>query len=454
MGESKILKPISIIMTSSNNMKTHMDLPKVSLLIVAIALSVLFPSGSHAILSPDDSALVQDSIHYIENDEDAAICAGAGNPGSSVGSLGTTNDTTKAAADAREQAIWTYLNAHTAYGVKLQPFQVAGIMGNMQVESANTWNPTVVEGVTYADSPPNFAAGSPDNPPGYGIVQWTPGSKMLAPVLALGGKPNDLGSQLDLLWDQLFNTASKLNENAAGTALKAATDVSSATESFRIKFERNAAGFQQGRVDGANAIMAKYGGGATRGATGGSAAGGCAPPGGGTAISTEGWAFPMQTTKTVIMAGSKGNGSAAGVWCTTSQINCHHDYNAADIFAPTGTIEVSVTDGTVVFANPNSLAIKSNNPKSPGQYVFWYGHILAGSIKVKGGDVVKAGQPISQVGTIADADGTPPHLHIDAEPAPPATTRPACSNAACATASFNFVNIQPLLVAAYQGVPN
>jgi len=409
-------------------------------LIFTLAFSALLPTGSYAILGVDSQALTNDSIYYIENDQDVAQnCAS----GTSTGALGTNNGTTKADADAREKAIWNYLIAHSGYGVSgLKAVQVAGVMGNMQVESANTWNPTVVQGVTYADSPPPGAGG-------YGIVQWSPGTKMLAPVIALGGKPNDLGSQLDLLWDQLFNPKSQLSENAAGDGIKATTNVADATEAFRLLFERNQSGFQQGRVDNANAILAKFGSG---GGAGGGGAGG-ATACGTSAIGLDGWAFPLQTTKAVIQKGSS-NGSGTGIWCFTSQTNCHHDYNAADIHAPTGTTEVSITDGTIVFAHGNSLAIKSNNPKSPTQYVFWYGHILGGSIKVKAGDTVKAGQVISQVGTVADADGTAPHLHVDAEPAPPATTRPPCADAACASSGFNFINLQPLLVAAYQGLPN
>jgi N-acetylmuramoyl-L-alanine amidase len=198
---------------------------------------------------------------------------GGGSSSAAPGTLDTTNEHTQAAADAREKAIWGYLIAKEyAPGKKLSAEQVAGIMGNMEVESQHTWNPTVVQGLTYADTPPNHG--------GWGIVQWTPGTKILPVIADTSGKPNDLLSQLNALWDQLYNPKSKENENTAGKSVAAATDVTSAVEAFRHDFERNQAGFQQERVDDANAILAmaqksgwQAGSGGGSGACGGSTGG-------------------------------------------------------------------------------------------------------------------------------------------------------------------------------------
>src|SRR5262245_59244808 len=56
--------------------------------------------------------------------------------------------------------------------VKLKkPYLVAGVMGNMQTESG--FDPYIIQGGDRSSNP--AAAGSG----GYGLVQWTPGSKLI-----------------------------------------------------------------------------------------------------------------------------------------------------------------------------------------------------------------------------------------------------------------------------------
>jgi murein DD-endopeptidase MepM/ murein hydrolase activator NlpD len=177
-------------------------------------------------------------------------------------------------------------------------------------------------------------------------------------------------------------------------------------------------------------------------------------------ISPDGFVFPAKTTKTKIKAGSDYNGQNLA-WCYTSQTNCHHDYNAADIFGPTGTPVVAVRDGSIVYevndasGGTGSFVILKTAPDKQGKsYIYYYGHLGAGSVTVQSGQTVKAGDVVGAIGTAADAEGTAPHLHIDAELSPPATTREPCTNAACAQAPFNFLNIQPTFTAAYNGLPD
>lgn len=175
-----------------------------------------------------------------------------------------------------------------------------------------------------------------------------------------------------------------------------------------------------------------------------------APPGGGLGISSDGFVFPLQTTKSAMK-----NRDPGKRWCYEAQTNCHHDYNAADIMADTGTPVVAAKSGKVIFGKNNpeggtgsSIAIMGDDKN-----VYWYGHLKSGSVLfTTAGATVKAGDKIGEVGTDADAQGTPSHLHIDVQP-PPATTREGCTNQACNQPPFKFLDIQPALIKAFASLP-
>jgi hypothetical protein len=169
---------------------------------------------------------------------------------------------------------------------------------------------------------------------------------------------------------------------------------------------------------------------------------------GGVGISPDGFVFPQKTTKSAIINHNP-------QWCYTSQTNCHHDYNAADIFNDTGTIVVAARGGTVIFARDTAtqpstvgsiLAIKGDDNN-----IYYYAHMGAGTLKVQSGQTVTAGQELGAVGTAADAEGTTPHLHFDSLP-PPYTTRIACSNPECA--QIPFINVQPILISSFNALPD
>jgi hypothetical protein len=112
------------------------------------------------------------------------------------------------------------------------PEQAAGVVGNMIAESGV--NPQRLQGtplnqVTTADVAVTKGGG-------WGIVQWTPSSKMINPTKDAGKDPNDLGVQLDFLTNELTT-----NEKAAGDKLHAATTVSQASLAFENGYERHAA---------------------------------------------------------------------------------------------------------------------------------------------------------------------------------------------------------------------
>jgi murein DD-endopeptidase MepM/ murein hydrolase activator NlpD len=152
--------------------------------------------------------------------------------------------------------------------------------------------------------------------------------------------------------------------------------------------------------------------------------------------------FPLNAAKSVIQSQSPLR------WCFTSQANCHHDYNAADIFAPTGTTVVSPVAGTVTSTTTASSGVGSRVQIRDDQGDIWYlAHMHhSPGLQVSPGQRVNPGTTIGFVGTSAHAQGTQPHLHIDMLP-PPNTSRPQCSDAACS--GLPFYNLQPLLIAAY-----
>ena len=164
--------------------------------------------------------------------------------------------------------------------------------------------------------------------------------------------------------------------------------------------------------------------------------------------------FPQQVTKRVIQAGAEG-----ATWCYQSTADCHHDYNAADIHAPTGTVNVAAKGGTVVSVTDVDSACEDQDvgsrvtiKGSDGKFTYYYAHMGFGTIKVAKDQQVTTGQPIGNVGDRCQAANTPPHLHFDMLPADQFPYRVSCSRSACS--GYPFVNVQPLLVQLYQGLPN
>jgi murein DD-endopeptidase MepM/ murein hydrolase activator NlpD len=114
--------------------------------------------------------------------------------------------------------------------------QAAGVLGNMISESHV--EPTLKQGdnpgtVTKPADVINFSGG-------WGLVQWTPASKMITPARNGGANDDQIASlsfQLDFLHKQLLGQG-PVSEKAAGDALKAATTVDEAAVAFGGHFER------------------------------------------------------------------------------------------------------------------------------------------------------------------------------------------------------------------------
>ncbi len=170
-----------------------------------------------------------------------------------------------------EQKAWNFFATKDGYK---EPFKIAGVLGNMKAESGI--NPRRVENTPT----PGGDSDTPGNA-GYGIVQFTPGTKIL-PELDVYNKasgssagPGDLAFQLDLVWRQMEGN-STLNEKAAGDDLKKTTTVEEAEHVFLKEYERAGVEREATRLSFAQDILARYGSGA--GAASGSptgSSGGC-----------------------------------------------------------------------------------------------------------------------------------------------------------------------------------
>ena len=143
-------------------------------------------------------------------------------------------------------------------------------------------------------------------------------------------------------------------------------------------------------------------------------------------------------------------------WCWDSKVNCHHDYNASDIFAATGTSVLSPVNGTVMTRNVRAGStgcdsVGSTVTVKDGFGRLWYFAHMDDSPApvVSVGQSVTKGQRLGYVGTKYHALCTDSHLHIDMRVG--VDSRVSCSAAACA--GYGFVNDQPLLRNAFLALP-
>lgn len=181
----------------------------VTLSVILISLiSMLNPLVLFA-MSEEQKRVLDSGARYFNVEE----CS----PTSNLGYIGNAND-------AEETVFWYFVSK----GLTME--QAAGILGNMWVESGV--NPRRVQGTPTPE-------GDSDTPTsvGYGLVQWTPGTKILPDAQARNKSPGDLIFQIELLWDQLEGR-SEIPEKAAGDHLKQQTTVRDATASFMTKYER------------------------------------------------------------------------------------------------------------------------------------------------------------------------------------------------------------------------
>lgn len=179
-------------------------------------------------------------------------------------------------------------------GKGYSPQQSAGVVGNMKAESGVLPMRKQSTGAEVKTSSKDVrTSGS-----GWGLVQWTPPSKMINPSIEAGktyAEIDTIDYQLQFLYEQLTGTGigAAISEKSAGDDLKQQTTIDGSARSFMLKYERPAdqsESKQQGRVQLANEIFGLYGNGATPAPSPGAQptpGGGCvtSPEGGGDIVS-------------------------------------------------------------------------------------------------------------------------------------------------------------------------
>lgn len=367
-------------MTSQSN-----TIMKVSMLTKAIivALILLVPFPGQAISEKDLHAVIYDTNFYDATDESTSCSS------SDPATVLTGND--------NQQKVYNFFISKG-----LQPFQSAGIVGNLMVESSPDLDPTIVQ----------------SNGVGHGIAQWSkPGRWDQLVIFAKTKSPTDLGVQLDFLFYEAEHVSPY---DKTIIEMKKTTTIEDATKTFMDIFERPLAGSEHfdKRLDYAKQILKNYGNGAPSGGII-SPAGTCPSGSGGPGnVDATGYSFPVAPQT------KSGNGGVAGLSpmpCTGGATSCHHDNTPAlDLGrkpggdGSTGAAVYAFHDGTIEnlhiyqgIAGCYSLQLKATD-----SWYYWYGHL--GNPSVKNGQVVKAGQQLAEIGRRAcTGNGSLPHLHID-----------------------------------------
>lgn len=199
---------------------------------VFIAITVFLPVQTMALTS--DQRQIFDKGIYTFNVEDSAS--------------GTSCGTQLVGSDNATQ-VWNYFKDKG-----LGDVQVAGIMGNMEQESH--FDPEIIQGGGDSQNPSDAGSG------GWGLIQWTPGSKIVDELQAAGidGQVYELATQLDLIWQILHN-------NPVVTAsfdlahFNSLTSVNDTTDYFEQQIEaaKDGGNLPQ-REQNAAEILSKYGG--------------------------------------------------------------------------------------------------------------------------------------------------------------------------------------------------
>lgn len=258
----------------------------------------------------------------------------------------------------------------------LQPFQAAGLMGNMQAESG--LNPKRVQGTpTPAGDQDNITV---DGHTGYGLVQWTSRGRQqgLADLAANNNTiSGDLGTQLQYIMQELEGPYKSDYDK-----LLASTNITDATNIILMGYERpkNPDASRATRLGFAQDILARYGSGTASATTTSDSVTTCATGSSGEVIGS----FSLPVDRHWY--------DEHPDWFTKP----HHDYPAADIPVPSGTSVYSMTAGKVLKAPVGSdcgigVLIDAGNGV---QFVYCHGSDGGSVVSAKVGDEVKPGQLI------------------------------------------------------------
>lgn len=354
-----------------------------AVLLLSFFVQSVFSPLSYAI-SPEQREVIQSGVYYFNIEETPpAAC----------------NGTTNLVGAENENKVYNFLLQQG-----FQPYQAAGIMGNMQAEAH--FEPRLVEygyknsrgEVSKAGQPSSLDDNVPPDQnskgqPGYGIVQWTaPNRKqnLRDRTAAKGVKGSDLAAQLEYLMEELKGSykASTYDPILAAKTLEEVSDI------FMTKFERpgnqSEAKKEERRQFGRDIL-------ARNGSNGSSSSADVVCGGSGEVVN--GYSLPVD----------KKWYDQHPEWFSKP----HHDYPASDIPVPTGTNIYSMTAGKVLGAPVGGDCGQGVEIDAGNGMTYKYCHGTdGGSIPgAKQGDTVSAGQLIMHSGDTGNSSG--PHLHLE-----------------------------------------
>ncbi|HEU4966797.1 MAG TPA: phage tail tip lysozyme [Candidatus Saccharimonadales bacterium] len=287
--------------------------------------------------------------------------------------------------------------------------QAAGIVGNTQAESGSI--PTRIQDgaipgvrtISYSKIPANVLS----EQMGWGIVQWTPPTKIGTYASTMNENPDALGTQIEFLWKQLEGTAPNSSEKPAGDHLKATTsttDPTDATLAFMNYYERPAnQSSAPTRIKFAKDALAAYGGTTTGSPSPGTSCGGGSATGCGG--NTDKYAA-------LVGPGATFAGVDQGIDFTPAKSTGY------DICSPAAGTIVYVSTKDCIFARTSGCTqIREKLDQNPGvanssQYIYYAEIIQVNSnitvgAHVNAGDVigVNAASPGIEVGWATGATG-------------------------------------------------
>ncbi len=290
---------------------------------------LVVPNFASAITSSDLQSIENETTFYDPNS--VSSCSGQG-----TGTLIGSDNPTKT---------WNFFK-----GQGLDDMHVAAIMGNIEQESS--YNPTVMQKGGNSNNPAD--AGNL----GWGIVQWSPGSK----VTTAATKYNittpiyELGTQLNIVWQQM-NDVSPTGATKMIDGFKATTSLDQATSYFTTYFE--AAGIVGPRLTLAQADLAGFQGQAGTGTTTASSSCNYLPPdctsaSGATKILCAAKAYDPVSYLEAVAGGHQG-GAAWHATCPTIDASCNLDCS--------GLVDIAVYDafGVDLKENVQSMYDDSTN---------------------------------------------------------------------------------------------
>ncbi|MDB5184884.1 MAG: murein hydrolase [Candidatus Saccharibacteria bacterium] len=215
-------------MSAKLRLPSYDTLLRVGLAMFVWTFLLLHVSMTVSALTPEQKKVFDNGIDYYDIDEtDDGTC----NVTVAVNLNGNDNI----------QKAYNYL-----VGRGLTPEQASGVVGNLMQES----------GVNPASNQNGGGAGR-------GIAQWSVDGRwkgVLALAKSEGKDPTDLSVQLDFLWSEMSPGGSR---GGVLAALKATSDVISATTVFEQQYESAGTPNMPNRINYAQSILTKYGGGGT-----------------------------------------------------------------------------------------------------------------------------------------------------------------------------------------------